>query len=151
MLVTEFSELNKKTLPFKVRNNFFLAILATMVSYWLLINTVLVITVIINVQYWLLFSGFNVGFLGSVIGFGFLCLASKWLTSGKSFWQTLAYFGFILRMIVYGTIIVLIIFFHFANLITTIVGMSILMVATITAQLCVYQKKNKKKEFTCSC
>lgn len=141
MLVTEFLELNSEKWFFKVRNNFFLAILVTMVSYWLLINTVLVITVIINTQYWLLISGFNIGFLGSATGFCFLYLASKLLTSGKPFRQTLAYFGFILRMIIYGTIIILIIFFHFANLITTIVGMSILMVAAITASLYVYQKK----------
>lgn len=141
MLVTEFLELNKEKWLFKIRNNFFLAILVIMCSYWLLINTVLVITVIINTQYWLLISGFNIGFLGSAIGFGFLCLSSKWLTSGKPFRQTLAYFGFILRMIIYGTIIVLIIFFHFANLITAIAGMSILMVTVITTPLCLYKKK----------
>ncbi|WP_425381198.1 hypothetical protein [Spiroplasma endosymbiont of Polydrusus pterygomalis] len=48
-------------------------------------------------------------------------------------------------MLIYGSIIVLNIFFNFANMFTIIVGMSMLMVATITASLCVYHKNNLKE------
>lgn len=129
----------------KIRNNLFLSILFTMLCYWLLINVGLIITVIINTNHWLIIAGFNIGFIGSMIGLCFLYLSSKWLTSGIHLKQTLAYFWFLLRMLIYGSIIVLNIFFNFANIFTIIAGMSILMVASITATLCVYQKNNLKE------
>ena len=144
MQVIEFLVLNKKTWLLKVRTNIFLAILFIMILYWILINIALLITVIINKHQWVLISGFNFGFLGSIIGLLFLCLASKWLTSNILLKQTVAYFGFLLRMIVYSSIILLIIFFNFANLCSAIAGMSVLMMATITASLCVYQKNIKE-------
>ena len=124
----------------KIRNNIFFSILFTMLCYWLLINVGLIITVIININHWLLIVGFNIGFIGSMIGLYFLYLSSKWLTSRIHLKQILTYFGFLLKMLIYGSIIVLNIFFNFANIFTIIAGMSILMVATITATLCVYQK-----------
>lgn len=140
MLVIEFLEPNKQSLMKKIKNNLFLSILFIMLCYWLLINIGLIITVIININHWLLITGFNLGFLASMVGLSFLYLASKWLLSRVQLKQTLAYFGFLLRMLIYGSIIVLNIFFNFANIFTIIAGMSILMFATITATLCIYQK-----------
>lgn len=116
-----------------------------MLCYWLLINVGLIITVIISTNHWLLITGFNIGFIANIIGLCFLYLASKWLTSKIHLKQTLAYFGFLLRMLIYGSIIVLNIFFNFANIFTIIAGMSMLMVVTITASLCVYHKNNLKE------
>lgn len=140
MLVIEYLVPSKQNLVKKIKNNLLFSVLFVMLCYWLLINVGLIITVIINTNHWLLITGFNIGFMASMLGLWFLNLASKWLTHKKQLKQTLAYFGFLLRMVIYGSIIVLNIFFNFANIFTIIVGMSILMVATITATLCVYQK-----------
>jgi len=48
-------------------------------------------------------------------------------------------------MAIYGTIILLIIFFKFANIIAAIAGLSMLMVSIMTAML-FFDKKRTKKE-----
>lgn len=119
-------------------------IIVVMLAYGLIINMVLVIICSV-IGHWLIISGFNTGFASSLIGFFLLNSTSKWLNSEASFKQALAYFGFVFRMIFYATVLLLVIFFKFANIISLIGGFSILMIATITSQLINFKKEKKEK------
>lgn len=126
-------------LRFNFKNKVNYQIIVFMIAYWLILNFMLLIVSIVT-RHWLIISGFNLGFVGSLIGFFLLILTSKWLTSATAIKQVLAYLSFIFRMMIYAVILLLVIFFNIANIVSLIAGFSMLMIATITSQLFKFKK-----------
>ncbi|MGL5268691.1 MAG: hypothetical protein ACRC8P_02860 [Spiroplasma sp.] len=129
-----------------IKNNIIYQIIIWMLVYWFLGNIILFSLFNIFSSPWKIISGFNLGFVGSLIGFLILNLSSHWLFSKTPFKQVLVYFIFLFRIVIYGTIIGLVIYFKFINLFSVIGGLSILMVATLTSEFLFFIKTRKEKK-----
>lgn len=121
-----------------------------MLFFWILIDIILFSLVNVNISNidnnWKIISGFNLGATGSMLGFLILSLGSKGLFSKVVIKQVLAYFIFLIRILIYGIIIGLSFYFKFFNLISIISGFSLLIIAIITSEFLLLKKIKKEKE-----
>lgn len=145
MLEIEFLELSKKKL-FNFRENFKARIYLLLFFYSFIINLILIMFSLFLIKNWYVLIGFNLGFLGNLIGFSLLLFSSKWLVSGNSIKQACAYLLFFVRMGVYALIILLVIFYHFANIPSVIAGFSTLFFTVITSELFWFRNRKKEKK-----
>lgn len=145
MLVTEFLEPNKSKHWMRIQNSPTYRISFLMIVYWLVINVVLFSLLSVVSQCWQLISGFNLGFIGALIGFLILAATSKWFFSKVPLKQVFAYATFLLRIAVYGLIVGLAIAFSFFNLFSLIGGFSLIIIGTLTSELLFFRKGKKAK------
>lgn len=145
MLVTEFLEPNKSKHWTRIKNSPTYRISLLMVIYWLLINVVLFSLLPVVSIAWQLINGFNLGFVGGLVGFLILAATSKWLFSKVPLKQVLAYVTFFLRLAVYGLIVGLAIAFNFFNLFSMLGGFSLIIIGTLTSELLFFRKGKKAK------
>lgn len=129
----------KKNLVYNVTNS----IIFVMLVYWILGNVILFSLFGVFINSWEISSGFNLGFSVSLIGFLFLLIASKWFFGKKVFKQFFAFLIFFFRIVMYGIIISLVLYFKFTNLISVVCGLSILMLASITRELIFIKSKKE--------
>lgn len=150
MQVTESLERNKQScwskFKFKLSNNINYQIISYMLVYCMLGNIILFSLFGVFSTPWKIISSFNLGFVGSLIGFLIMSLSSSWFFSKTSFKQVLAFFIFLFRIAIYGAIIGLVIYFKFIDLFSIICGLSILMIATLTNEFLFFIIKRKEKE-----
>lgn len=149
MQVTEFLAQNKSSWWLKIKSQFktncVYRISFAMLLYWLLINVILFSLINVLSNPWSIISGFNLGFSGGFVGFLLLGLASKWRFAKGTIRQALSYFSFLLRMVVYGLVIALAIYFNAFNLFSLIGGLSLLVLATITSEFLSFKQVTKEK------
>lgn len=119
-----------------------------MLFFWILVNIILfsLINVEISVNQWQVISGFNLGFVGGFLGFLLLSFSSKGIFSKVTFKKVLAYFTFLIRILIYGTIIGLAIYFKFFNLFSIIAGFSLLLIAILMSEFLLFKKAKKEKK-----
>lgn len=147
MLVIEFSAQNKFSWLIKVKNNNNYRIVIVMIGYWLLINTILLSLINLFNYDWKIVIGFNLGFFSSLLGFLILIKTSDWFFSKVAFKQALAFLFFLLRVLLYSTVIGLVIWFKFSNLFSLIAGFSLLLIAVFTNEFFGFKKsKNNIKD-----
>lgn len=150
MQVIEYLEQNNKSLwlnfKLKLKSNIVYQIIRVILLYWIIGNIILFSLFNVFNTPWKIISGFNLGFIGSLLGFLLLNLSSKWFVSNFTSKQILAYLIFLFRMLLYGTLIVLAFYFNFANLISIIIGLSLLMIATLTNEFWIIIKIKKEKK-----
>ena len=147
MLVIEFSAQNKASWLIKVKNNNNLRIIIAMIGYWLLINPILLSLINLFNYDWKIIIGFNLGFFSSLLGFFILAKTSDWFFSKVAYKQVLAFLIFLFRVLLYGTVIGLVIYFKFSNLFSLIAGFSLLLIAVFTNEfLGLKKRKNNMKD-----
>ncbi|WP_168105076.1 ATP synthase subunit I [Spiroplasma platyhelix] len=128
---------------FKTNNTYRVSVV--MLVYWLLINVVLFSLINVISNQWMIINGFNLGFVGSFIGFLILASTSKWFFSKTTFKQVLAYFTFLIRIAFYGAIVTLAIVFNSFNWFSILGGFSLLVLATITSEFLFFRQGKKEK------
>lgn len=146
-----FSAQNKSSWLIKVKNNNNYRIIIVMFGYWLLINPILLSLINLFDYDWKIVIGFNLGFFSSLLGFFILAKTSDWFFSKVAFKQTLAFFIFLFRVLLYATVIGLVIYFKFSNLFSLIAGFSLLLIAVFTNEFLGFNKRKKNMKGIESC